>query len=248
LNMRGIDFKTAGGYNVKEALLLLPALLFILGASVLFALSAEQISIPVSASLRRGFPVLIIDPGHGGLDSGAVAFNGVRESDVNLSIALKMEQIAAFCGVDTAMTRRDDSRKTDILSYSEHADLVQRADFANAVQNGVLISVHQNMFPTSQPFGAQILYAEGEQSRRLGEITQQNLVRLLQPENRRLAEPAPRNLYLTAHVSCPAILAECGFLSNYSELDRLSDERYQTDLALILVGSFLQEQGTKQLS
>ena len=122
--MRGIDFKTAGGYNVKEALLLLPALLFILGASVLFALSAEQISIPVSASLRRGFPVLIIDPGHGGLDSGAVAFNGVRESDVNLSIALKMEQLSNVDGVNVDSMNAstyDDAKKSDSINITIEA-------------------------------------------------------------------------------------------------------------------------------
>lgn len=239
--MHGIDFKTLSRYNIREAMLLLPAILLLLAGAAMFGLSVEQMSIPVSAPLHNAFPVLIIDPGHGGLDSGAVAFDGTRESDVNLSISLRMELIAAFCGVDTALTRRDDSRKTDILSYSEHADLVQRADFANAVQNGVLISVHQNMYPTSQPYGAQILYAENERSRQLGEIAQSNLVSLLQPDNRRVAQPAPRSLYLTSHVNCPAVLAECGFLSNFSELDQLTDERYQTNLALILVGSFLQQ-------
>ena len=76
---------------------------------------------------------------------------------------------------------------------------------------GLLISIHQNCFPTSQPSGAQVLYAPGEESRRLGELTQGDIVSSLQPENRRVAEPASPGLYLTTHVSCPMVLVECGF-------------------------------------
>lgn len=185
-------------------------------------------------------PTLVIDPGHGGIDGGAVAFDGTKESHINLSISLKLANLADFCGLSRAMTRENDARRTELLAYSEHDDLVKRAEQINDVPNGVLISIHQNTFPNSQPFGAQVLYASGEESRRFGELTHGNLVRLLQPENRRVAEPASPGLYLTAHVQCPAILVECGFLSNLSDLDRLKDNSYQTKLAAVLLSSYLQ--------
>ncbi len=194
----------------------------------------------VEAFAPETMPCLVIDPGHGGHDSGALAYNGVRESDLNLAIALKLRDLAWFYGVETRMTRQDDTPRTDRKAYSEHEDLVYRAETAEAAENGVLISIHQNTFPTSQPSGCQVLYGPGGESRRLGELTHRNLVEQLEPENRRVAEPASRTLYLTSHVSCPVILVECGFLSNLDDLLRLCDSRFQCDFAAVLLYSFLQ--------
>ena len=125
-------------------------------------------------------------------------------------------------------------------NYSEHEDLVRRTEIVNAVKEGVLISIHQNCFPTSQPSGAQVMYASNEESRSLGEYVQNGIVSALQEENRRVAAPAPKDLYLTAHVNCPAVLVECGFISNFSDLQLLSDDRYQNSLAAVLLSAFLQ--------
>ncbi len=183
---------------------------------------------------------LILDPGHGGIDGGAVALNGTKESDINLSLALKLRELASFCGQPTVMTRTDDSNNTDYAAYSEHADLVRRTELINAVPNGVLISIHQNYYPTSQPRGAQVLYAQGEESRHFGELTHQNIIAFLQQENRRVAVPAPPELYITARACCPAILVECGFVSNPLDLELLSDAQYQIAFAAVLLCSYLQ--------
>ncbi len=212
---------------------------FILMASVFLVRSALLIQrTQASAAPRR--TCLIIDPGHGGFDGGAIAANGVKESELNLSIALRLRSLADLVGLDTVMTRTDDSRRTDLLSYSEHEDLVHRAEIVNSVPNGVLISIHQNCYPTGQPSGAQVLYAAGEESRRFGQITHLSIINTLQPENRRLAVPAPKSLYLTANVTCPAILVECGFLSNQNEMELLCSREYQTSFAAVLLTSFLQ--------
>lgn len=183
---------------------------------------------------------LVIDPGHGGIDGGAIAYNGQRESELNLSISLKLRDLATFYGIDTRMTRQDEEPRNDYVTYSEREELAYRADFAENTENAVLISIHQNFFPTSQPSGAQVLYGPGAESRRLGELTHANLVQALQPDNRRVAVPAPRDLYLTSHVSCPVILVECGFLSNLTDLQLLSDDQYQKSFAAVLLGSYLQ--------
>lgn len=224
-------------YLKQRILTVLAAVLLLVGAfwaARLEILPAQ----PSLAALSR--PCLIIDPGHGGIDGGALAYNGVKESDLNLSIALKLRDLAAFYGCETVMTREDDSRRTDILSYSEHEDLVHRAELVNGVPNGLLLSIHQNCFPTSQPSGAQVLYGPGEESRRWGELTHSCILSALQPENRRVAEPASPGLYLTAHAQCPAILVECGFLSNLSDLQLLSSEKYQRSFAAALLSAYLQ--------
>ena len=186
---------------------------------------------------------LVIDPGHGGIDGGAISTDGTKESDINLAIALKLRALAEFVGQGTVMTREDDSWRTDAASYSEHEDLVHRTEIINAVPNAILFSIHQNCFPTAQPSGAQVLYAKNEGSDVLGTLTHNNLISCLDPENRRVAEPASEKLYITAHVRCPAILVECGFMSNNFDVLKLKDDGYQLSLALVLMCSFLQYTG-----
>lgn len=214
-------------------------LICFLFAAFLLVLTAHQIS-TVPVYQLGSAPNLVIDPGHGGLDGGAIAFNGVKESDINLSIGLKLRSLTEFMGLQTTMTREDDELRGDYNTYSEREDLKRRTELINSIPNAVLISIHQNFYPTSQPSGAEILYAPGEMSRSLGEITQRNIVSYLQPANRRLAGPASKGLYIPAHITCPGILAECGFLSNITDLELLSEDRYQTSLAAVLLVSYLQ--------
>ena len=198
-------------------------------------------SVAIQTEKRTGTAnTLVIDPGHGGIDGGAISTDGTKESDINLAIALKLRALAEFIGQKTVMTREDDSWRTDAASYSEHEDLVSRADFVNAAENPVLISIHQNCYPTGQPSGPQVIYAATESSESLGKLTHQNLIGSLYPGNRRVAEPASKKLYVLNHVSCPAILVECGFLSNLSDLGKLSDGSYQTTLSMVLMASYLQ--------
>lgn len=229
----------------RQRILAVLSAVFLLIASLCFAKWMTPERKPVLAELSR--PVLVIDPGHGGIDGGAIAYNGVKESDLNLSISLKLQNLAVFYGLSPVMTRQDDSPRTDALRYSEHEDLEHRAQIANEQPSCVLFSVHQNTFPTSQPSGAQVLYGPDAESRRLGELTHRNLIEGLQPENRRVAAPAPKELFLTSHVNCPVVLVECGFLSNLSDLQRLSDSRYQSGIAAALLGSYLQFTDTSQV-
>ena len=184
--------------------------------------------------------ILVLDPGHGGIDGGAVSDGGTKESDLNLAIAERARLIAELLGQETVMTRTDNSARTDFASYSEHDELVRRTALINDTPGAIAISIHQNDFPTGQPSGAQVLYSSFDGSDRLGVLTHNNLVHLLDPENRRLAEPAPKSLYITAHAACPTILVECGFMSNNFEVLKLCDETYQSSIALILVASLIQ--------
>ena len=91
---------------------------------------------------------LVIDAGHGGVDGGAVSADGKKESDINLNIALKMAALSDFLGIDCVLTRDTDSDNSDSGSYSEHNSLVSRAELANSIDNSLLISIHQNKFPS----------------------------------------------------------------------------------------------------
>ena len=225
--------------TLRRKMLVLIAFLLLVCAAAVYAILRLSPRI-LSASVPAAAPTLVIDAGHGGIDGGAISQDGTRESELNLSIALRLESIVRFCGQKTMMTRWDEGEKTDILSYSEREDLKTRAELVNSLPNAVLISIHQNDFPTAQPKGAQVLYSAYGDSEKLALLMQGSLVSRLDPENRRLAAPAPRELYLTSHTRCPAVLVECGFMSNNFEVEKLKDTAYQNALALVIAASYLE--------
>jgi len=192
-----------------------------------------------SALKHTNTSVLVIDPGHGGRDGGAISAAGAKESDINLAICLKMCAIADFVGVNHIETRTEDTDGYPDGDYSEHDNLLRRAEMANSAENAVLISVHQNKYPSELIRGAEVMYAKTQGSEELGLSAQDNLVRLLDKENRRVARPAPEELLLTSSVNCPAILVECGFMSNPDEADNLSTSGYQLKIAAILISTYM---------
>lgn len=214
-----------------------------LALAVFIALSAFTANLDHTKAASAVLPeeaTLVIDAGHGGIDGGAVGADGSRESDINLAIALRLQAVSAFCGQSAVMTRTDDSRGADALSYSEHEELVYRTQVVNATPNAVLLSIHQNCYPTAQPSGAQVLYSSNGKSEDFGRLMHDNLVNSLDPQNRRVAEPDKNRLYILSNVDCPAILVECGFVSNHSDITKLTDSRYQTALSTVLMASYLQ--------
>ena len=108
------------------------------------------------------------------------------------------------------------------------------------MDNAVLISIHQNCYPDRKPSGAQVLYAASTGSDTLGMQMHDNLVTYLDPQNRRVAAPISEKIYLMHAVQCPAVLVECGFLSNASECAKLKDADYQAKLATVIIASYLQ--------
>lgn len=185
--------------------------------------------------------MLIIDPGHGGLDGGASAADGTLESTINLEIALRTRALSMLLGIPVSMTRTQDS-----LDYPADAhtirekkvwDQKRRVELINSTENAVLLSIHQNRFPDSRPSGTQVLYARTAGSAEFGTLTHENLIACLCPENRRVAAPISDTIYLMKHIKCPAILVECGFLSNPAEAAKLKRAEYQCEIALVLTAS-----------
>lgn len=203
--------------------------------------------IPWDAIAVSGEPngsILIIDAGHGGADGGAVAPDGVLESELNLDIALRLEALAAFCGVETVMTRATDAidypADANTISAMKKADQNERLRRINSIPNGVLLSIHQNNYPAASPNGIQVFYNGVSDSETLANITQSNLTTQLCPENRRIAEAADDGIYLMRRSENPAILIECGFLSNPGDLANLETDAYRTELAVVMLASYLQ--------
>lgn len=223
--------------KLRKLLIIIVAVILAL-VIILFAAKINESKI--GAFKDKSEYTLVIDPGHGGIDGGAVAESGAKESDINLKISLKMQALAALLGQECVMTRETDTDNSKGEKYSEHDNLVKRAELSNNTPNAVLISVHQNNYPSPLVKGAEVMYSLSDESRELGLITQDNLVTYLDTENRRVAHPAPESLLLTSSVKCPAILVECGFMSNPDEAQLLASDEYETKLAVVLISSYIQ--------
>lgn len=189
---------------------------------------------------------LILDAGHGGEDGGALSLSGTKESAVNLAVTRRLELLMGLFGVEGVMLRQEDvslhSEGANTLREKKVSDLKNRVAAIRAQENAWLISIHQNTFPDPRYSGAQVFYAPTQGSRALAETMQETLRCTLDPNNNRASKPIASTIYLMNHIDCPAVLVECGFLSNPKEERLLTAPGYQTKLAVALTGGFLTHQ------
>ena len=228
----------------KIMVLCIPALLFLSFTAIMIRQGRGAQSLAVSAPVTSVGPTLIIDAGHGGADGGAVSVNGRTESGINLDIALKTRELCRLFGFTPVMTRDTETldypQEMDTLHKKKVWDQKTRVALINDIPNALLLSIHQNNYPDARPSGSQVLYGAADGSMELAKLTHDNLSCCLCPENRRVAAPVSKNVYLFQQIQCPAILVECGFLSNPGELEKLTSPAYQREIAVILLASCLQ--------
>lgn len=212
--------------------------------AVLAVLYLSSMPISIQTSGEPPLQTLVIDAGHGGEDGGAVASNGALESEINLDIALRVEALADFWGIPTIMTRTASTieypEDADTLSAKKKADQNARIELIENTPGAVLISIHQNYYPSAAPWGIQVFFGSVSGSEQLAELTQENLTNQLAPGNRRLASAIDESIYLMRKVQCPAVLVECGFLSNETERQKLETASYRLELAAVLLASYQQ--------
>ncbi len=186
---------------------------------------------------------LILDAGHGGEDGGAVSLTGVPESHINLAVVLRIDQLLGFYGLSPILTRETDISLHDTaaktLREKKVSDLHNRVSAIEGTENAVVISIHQNTFSNASYHGAQVFFRAGDESRALAVLVQDTLRTGLEPSNRRTPTQIADSVYLMKHITCPAVLVECGFLSNAAEEALLRSEGYQTKLALCVASAWL---------
>jgi len=177
---------------------------------------------------------IVIDAGHGGVDGGATSCTGVLESQFNLEISLRLDDLFHLLGYKTNMIRRTDISvytSGETIAAKKVSDLRQRVRLVNETENPVLISIHQNTFSDDRYRGAQVFYApEGEA---MAKELQQAFVNCLNPGSNRSCKKA-EGIYLMQHIDCVGVLIECGFLSNPVEEAKLRDERYQKQICCVI--------------
>ena len=183
-------------------------------------------------------PRLILDAGHGGEDGGAVSLSGHKESLINLSITLKLDQILALMGEPPLLLRETDISLHDdgavTIREKKVSDLKNRVKTAGQYPAATLVSIHQNSYPEPQYRGTQVFFSSTAGSQQLAQSLQNAFSVHLQPENIRQAKEIPDSVYLMNHIQNRAVLVECGFLTNPEEDVLLQQDDYQCKLALIL--------------
>jgi N-acetylmuramoyl-L-alanine amidase len=158
------------------------------------------------------------------------------ESEINLQIALRLDDLLHLIGIKTIMTRKiDQSIHTEgkSIAAKKVSDLKQRVKIVNGSENSTLVSIHQNYFADSRYSGAQVFYAPTVGSEKLANQLQKTLQNTLNPNNTRHSKSAD-GIYLMQHISCTGILLECGFLSNPEEERNLNNPEYQKKLCSVL--------------
>lgn len=180
----------------------------------------QKLKIPAKGSSTSSRPRVnkkslrvVVDAGHGGKDHGAV-WSGVRESDLNLRVASRVERDLKARGYTVIMTRRSDV----------YLSLAKRAQISNRYSNSIFVSIHFNATSHTSVRGAETFYA-GTKGRYLAQSIQKELVRKLKVRNRGVVY---RKYSVLRQTASPAVLVECGFISNSYERSRCVTSKYQS--------------------
>ena len=215
---------------------------FLLCAALLVALLSlsllgRQMVLQASGNLSKPVrPVIVVDAGHGGEDGGTQSALGVLEKDVNLRSAEKLRDVLTARGFRVVMTREHDALSYDAdcktMREKKVSDIKRRMAVMEANDGCIFLSIHQNYFSDTRCAGTQVFYSpNNDESAVLADEIQAAVKASLQPDNKRVTKPSGKEIYLLFHANRVAVMVECGFLSNASEAEKLTDDAYQTAMA-----------------
>ena len=183
-------------------------------------------------TLNKNYPVIVLDAGHGGFDPGKVGINEALEKDINLSIVKKLRTLLEEEGFTVYLTREDDKLLAPANSTSKKKDdMIARIEMITELNPFFTISIHQNSFTDASTSGPQVFYyKDSEESATMAQVIQDVLNVQLAPAKKRVPQ-ANENYYLLTRTPTPTVIVECGFLSNPTEADLLTQEEYQSRVA-----------------
>lgn len=219
----------------------------VLLAVVMFFAAASRVKEHLSAGGEISpFTKIIIDPGHGGMDGGAIGSGGVIEKDINLSIALKLRTLLEMQGYEVIMTRDSDvsiyDQGVEGIGKQKKSDMRNRLKLIEKNPDAIVLSIHQNQFSQSKYHGAQMFYGKKNPlSKEIAQSIQKTFAQQLQPDNTREIKVGGKDLFLLYRSENPIVLVECGFISNPEECANLLDEEYQSKVAFVIYTGLVTE-------
>ena len=236
---------------IKKYHKLIPVYVLVVLLFVIASILCNQFASVFSGNvLLENKNCIIIDAGHGGVDGGATSCTGVLESNMNLEIAIKLNDLLNFLGYSTKMIRTEDVSvytEGNSIAQKKVSDLKQRVSITKKTKNPILISIHQNYFIDPKYNGAQVFYAPTDGSKTLATILQNQFKSCLNKNSKRDIKKAD-SVYLMQNISCPGVLIECGFLSNAEEEFALRNKDYQQEICCVIASSISEYLKTNGLS
>lgn len=214
---------------------------------LVYSISWQAAVLTSAASARAGRrPLVVIDSGHGGKDPGKVSIDGTLEKDINLQITLRLKTYLEASGVSVLLTRSaDEGLYSQQDSNKKMADMRARCQLINDAHPDLVVSIHQNSYPMESVCGSQVFYYQtSKEGKKLAEILQKRLS-ALRPDIPARQAKSNSSYYLLLHADPPAVIAECGFLSNWTEAALLASEEYQDQLAWALHMGILEYLNTR---
>ncbi len=220
----------------KIFLIIIPLLVcsIVLSSSIVYK---KQKTVRVDNINTAKPPIIIVDAGHGGFDGGATAKDGTIEKDINLKIARYVSEYLNLLGFDTILTRDKDISLEDESELSiksrKTSDIHNRMKIMEQTENALFVSIHQNHYSVEKYSGLQVFYSPNfsEESSALAQSIQETIIKTLQPDNKRQNKKCGNSVYLIFNAVKPAVLVECGFLSNVEETNLLKTDDYQRKIA-----------------
>ncbi len=193
------------------------------------ALNPQTVSVFSDGSMR-----VVVDAGHGGIDVGVSGVKtGVKESDLNLAIAMELKEGLEDMGFEVTLTRRTEAGLYGTTAKGfKKRDMQKRKEIIEKASPALLLSIHQNYYPAQSVRGAQVFYSEKTAgSKTLAEGLQSKLNALYAAKGVRARNASRGEYFMLECYPCPSVIVECGFLSNPSDEALLCASYFQRRLA-----------------
>lgn len=176
--------------------------------------------------------LVVIDPGHGGIDPGMLGVNNTVEKEINLQISYLLKEKLEEQGIRVILTREtDDGLYEESDGNKKIADMKKRCSIIARSGADVVVSVHQNSFSDSSVSGAQVFYYKHSvEGGKLAQCIQDAFKEQVDETNERKIK-ANDSYYMLIHTPCPTVIVECGFITNYEEAELLVTQEYQEKVA-----------------
>lgn len=177
---------------------------------------------------------VVVDAGHGGIDGGVVGrATGVKESDLNLAIAFRLKSELTDMGFEVVMTRKTQAGLYDTTAKGfKKRDMQKRKEIIENADPDLVISLHQNYYPSQKTRGGQVFYSkEQETGKALALAVQEKVNGLYAGEGVKSRKATAEEYFILQCSDCPSIIVECGFLSNAADEKLLMTERWQGEIA-----------------
>lgn len=185
---------------------------------------------------------IVVDAGHGGIDGGVCGVaSGVKESDINLSLSFILKEELSDIGFEVIMTRKTEAGLYDTTTRGfKKRDMQRRKEIIEEAKPVLVLSIHQNFYPTKSARGGQVFYSKKQEGGlALAEGIQEGLNALYEGQKVKPRKVTAAEYFMLECYPCPSVIVECGFLSNRQDEELLCSSAWQKRLAQEIAGGVL---------